>query len=703
MRAYQGMTVPVDITLFSCYYFNLHQIKHKPGKGDIRAAFRDMYQGKIIEYIDEGSFICTLCLQEKGNRLHLLTPLNREVNLSPKRALIISDGCVNVLSPREEILKSLKQVEDRRHHLQNKVKTKELWELVRDEKESFDFKYLAQLCFEEEITDDHISAMVRALFEDKLYFKMKEGLFYPNSESRVDQIIKQMEEETRREAILKEGSAWLKAVIEKKQVPEPSQKEAILSLLIELVLYEKDAPNFKQGKDLLLRSGIPHIEAARDLLIGLGIWEEDENLDLLKMEVPTSFSEAQLEEADKLAGIQIGAAGREDLRHLPTMTIDGPMTRDFDDAVSMEIEGETVRLGIHIAEVAERLPVDGLIYDEALRRGSSLYLPRRQIPMIPPSLSHDALSLKAGCDRPAMSLLCRFDNDGTLLEHRFVLSLVRVGRQLTYDQVNILYQEEDLLGKMVQLSQSLRQKRIGQGALILSLPEVVVNIGADASITLEMISQETPSRTMISEFMILFNWLTARFCRDNGIPILYRSQEKPSEEISPENMDHVFYVFQQRRKLTPLLISTEPKPHSGLGLDVYTNASSPLRRFLDLVIQVQIRNFLLKGVSFYKEEALEKMRMSVEPVLRDLEKLKRNRVRYWIHKYLQQHVGETFSALVLYEMKKKYRILLKDFLLLAELKRENGRSFSGGEPIRVKIIKSDPQNNLLKLEYVRAE
>ena len=661
-----------------------------------------MHQGKIIEYIDQGSFICTICLQDKGNRLHLLTPLNREVNLSPKRALVVSDGSENILGPREELLSTLKRVEDRRHQLQKKVKARELWELVKDEKASFDFKYLAQLCFGEDATDDHISAIVRALFEDKLYFKMKDGFFYPNPENRVEQLIKQIEEEARREVLLREGSNWLKAVVEKRQVQDPPQKEDILALLIELVLYEKDAPNFKQGKDLLSRSGIPHIEAARDLLISLGVWEEDENLDLLKMEIPTSFNEDQIEESEKLAGMHIAVTGREDLRNLPTMTIDGPMTRDFDDAVSMEIDGETIHLGVHIADVAGTLPVDSLLYDEAFRRVSSLYLPRRQIPMIPPNLSHDALSLKAGCDRPAISLLCRLDQDGNLLEHRFVRSLVRVGRQLTYDQVNILYKDEALLEKMVQLSQNLRQKRIDQGALILSLPEVVVKIGEDASITLEMISQETPSRMMISEFMILFNWLTARFCRDNNIPILYRSQEKPSEKISPDDTDHTFYVFRQRRKLTPLHIGTEPKPHSGLGLDVYTNASSPLRRFLDLVVQVQVRNFLLAESPIYKEEALEKMRMSIEPVSRDLEKVKRNRIRYWIHKYLQLHIGEKFSALILYEMRKKYRILLKDFLLMAELKRENGQNFSGGEQIRVRIIKSDPQNNLLKLEYAGA-
>jgi exoribonuclease-2 len=661
-----------------------------------------MNQGRIIEYIDQGSFICTLCLQDKGNRLHLLTPLNREVSLASKRALIISDGYMNTLGPREELLNILKRAEDRRNHLQEQVKTKELWELIRDEKESFNYKYLAQLSFGEEITDDHISALVRALFEDKLYFKMKEGRFYPNSEIRVDQLIKQKEEDAQKEEILREGGAWLSAIVEGKAVQDPPRKEGIIALLIELALFEKDAPNFKQGKDLLFRSGISRIESARDLLLKLGIWEEDENLDLLRRDIRTSFSDNQLKESETLAGMGIVTTGREDLRHLPMMTVDGPMTRDFDDALSMEVEGETIRLGIHIADVAGTLPVDGLLYEEASRRVSSLYLPRRQIPMIPPSLSQDTLSLREGCDRPAITLFCRLDKNGDLLEHRFVPSLVRVQRQMTYDQVNDLYKGEDLLGKMVQLSQSLRQKRIDQGALIMSLPEAVIKLEEDASITLEMISQETPSRMMVSEFMILFNWLTARFCRDNGIPILYRCQEKPSEKLSPDDTDYVFYVFQQRRKLNPLNIGTEPKPHTGLGLDVYTNASSPLRRFLDLVIQVQVRNFLLKGTPVYGEEALEKMRMYVEPLSRDLERVKRNRVRYWIHKYLEQHVGEVFSALILYGMKKKYRILLKDFLFMAELKREYGLNFSGGERIQVKIKRVDPQNDLLKLEYVGA-
>ena len=196
-----------------------------------------MHQGKIIEFIDQGRFICTLCLQDKGTRLHLLTPLNREVNISPKRALLFSKASLDTGMPREELLNRLKETEARRKKFQENVHVKELWELVRDGQEHFDYVDLAQLCFGNEITDDHISALVRALFDDRLYFKLKDGRFLPHSEEMVNQIIKQKEEEARRETRLKEGGAWLRNHVQNKPVQPPSCKNEIIDLLIELALY----------------------------------------------------------------------------------------------------------------------------------------------------------------------------------------------------------------------------------------------------------------------------------------------------------------------------------------------------------------------------------------------------------------------------------------------------------------------------------
>ncbi|MDY7034945.1 MAG: ribonuclease catalytic domain-containing protein, partial [Thermodesulfobacteriota bacterium] len=488
-----------------------------------------MNQGKIIEYIDKGKFVCTFCIQDRGNKLHLLTTSNREINLSPKRAFLISGTLINTLSPREELLKILKRTEELRIGLMKEVHVKEIWELTKDENESFDYRYLAQLCFGEIVTDDHISALVRALFEDRLYFRMKEERFLPNSEAIVDQILRQREEDALREEQLSQGGHWLKGVLRGENISEPSHKKDIIKLLVEVALYGKEAPEYKFGKDLFLRAEISDIEQARKLLIMLNVWEEDENLDLIRLGIRSSFNEKLLIEAEQLSKIQIKSTGGEDLRDLDVITIDGPSTRDFDDALSLEIKEDTFHLGIHIADVVGIIPPYSPLDLEAFQRGASVYLPRRQIPMIPPRLSQDTLSLKQDSDRAAISLMSRFDKDGNLLDYRFIPSLIRVKRQLTYDEVNDLFINKSPFKEMIRLSQIMRQKRIDRGALILSLPEVSFEIKTNSSISLKMIDQDTPSRMIVAEFMIFYNWMAARFCQDNNIPILYRGQEGPSE------------------------------------------------------------------------------------------------------------------------------------------------------------------------------
>jgi exoribonuclease-2 len=661
-----------------------------------------MSQGKIVEYIEQGKLVCTLCIQDKGNKLLLLTQSNRQVNISPKRAVLITGSAVDISRPREVLLETLRHTEEVRNRLKGQVNVQELWELVKDEKESFDHRYLAQLVFGKAANDNHLSALVRALFEDRLHFRMKDGLFLPNTDERVEQIARQREEESQKEERLRDGSLWLKAVWQGRKSEGPSCKESIIATLIQLALHGNEAPDFKYGKEVLSRAGLSDIHSSRSLLFKLGIWEKDENLDLLRLGIETSFTKSQMEESARLATQGISFEGREDLTGLPIMTIDGPLTRDYDDALSLETAGDTLELGIHIADVSGVI-LEGNVLDlAAAERGSSLYLPRRQIPMFPPALSQRSLCLLQGYDRQAISLLARFDKIGTLLDYRFVPSVIRVHQQLIYDDVNEALMTDRLFEEMYRLCQLLRQKRVAKGALSLSLPEVEVNFNADSSLSLELVDQNTPSRMIVSEFMILYNWLAARFCNENKLPILFRTQQEPAERLDAQEKEYIYYVFQQRRKLNPVYIDSAPSPHCGLGLDVYTQATSPIRRYLDLVVQRQISSFLMGKGPIYNEESLGKIRTSVEPVMKDLAMVKRNRIRYWTLKFLGERLRERYRAIVLDELKNKYRIVLKDFLLLAEVKRQDGVILSPGQEILVEVKKSYPWEDLLELEYVSA-
>jgi exoribonuclease II len=658
-----------------------------------------MHQGKIIEYIDRGDFNIALCTQDEVTRLHLLTPANREVNLPLKRALLVSRAALSTQAPRAELLQKLKKTEEVRNRLKEKVNVRELWELVKDEQESFDHQYLAQLCFGENVTEDHVSALVRALFDDKVHFKMKEDRFFPVSGEKIEQVQKQKEEEALREKKLGEGSAWLKNVLDNQEVEPPPCREEILQTLVDLALYEEEGPGAKFGKELLQKAGGYKIEEARQLLVRLGIWGEDENLDILRFQIPTLFSGEALEEAERLRGIEFGAEGRQDLRHLSVFTIDGPLTRDFDDALSIEVEGDKIHLGIHIADVAGVVPAKSRLDDDAFQRGSSVYLPCRQIPMFPPALSQETLSLKEGCDRWAVSLLSRLDMEGNLIDFEFVPSLIRVKKRYTYEEVNEHHIHESAFQAMLQLSHALRQRRVEAGALLLTLPELAVTIGEKGCISIEKIDQDSPSRMVVAECMILHNQLVGRFARDHQVPVLYRSQNGPSERLPAEGLDYVYYVFKQRRKLTPLTISAEPKTHSGLGVDVYTQASSPIRRYFDLLVQRQLRSFLVSGTPCYNSEDLEQKRMALEPILRDVEKMNRNRTRYWLYKYLLQHLGDKLPAVVLDVMRNRSRLLLPDLLLVVEMKKENGQELFEGQKIQVRIRKSDPWEDVLRVEY----
>lgn len=651
-------------------------------------------EGRLIEFIEEGQVILGLCLATKKKKLHVLTVNNKEINISANRVLL-SSTMIDISKPRSELLERLLKAEQEREKLKTKVNVEELWELVKDEDELFDTKDLAQLVFGPDITEVHVSATFRALFENKIYFKLKNGVFVPNTEQQVSQIIERQLEEKRKKELIEQGSKWIRDILEGKSPDSPPFADKIIKVLMDFFLFEKEAKDRDFAQQLLARSGISDPFLIKDLLIKIGVWEEDENVELLKKRIPLSFSNKILDEVRRLRKDSLSIQERVDLRDKDIFTIDGEDTKDFDDALSIEKKEDGFRIGVHISDVSEFIKIGSLIDLEARKRTVSCYLPRRQIPMLPEQLSHDLLSLRKDEDRLAISLFVDMDYEGNIKEYKFVPTVIRVKEQLTYNSVdNDLDRNKDLL-EFYNLALKLKQKRIRKGALDISLPEVRVLF--NDKISIRLIPQDTPAHTIVAEFMILYNWLCAKICFENNIPLLFRTQEKSADILPKEGVNKLYYTLQQIKNLGPMIISTTPAPHNVLGLEIYTQATSPLRRYLDLVVQRQLKAFLFRGKPEYSVKQLEEIRMEVEPVLREIQAISRNRIRYWTLKYLADHTGDVYKAIVLDELKRKYRIVLIDFLLIAEIKKKKGVLI--GSEIEVKIKKVDPWRDIVELEY----
>jgi len=202
---------------------------------------------------------------------------------------------------------------------------------------------------------------------------------------------------------------------------------------------------------------------------------------------------------------------------------------------------------------------------------------------------------------------------------------------------------------------------------------------------------------MVAEFMIFYNWLAARFCNEHKI-LGFTDAGGSGRKTIAGRVSYIYYVFKQRRKLSPPFHPYGAKPHSSLGVDMYTTVTSPIRRYYDLLVQRQIKKLSLPRRPYYAREDLEKKRLVLDPLLKVSNCSRGTASRYWIQKYLAQHVGEKFPALVLDVIRNKYRVLLSDVQLIAEVKRENGQNLHEGQEIMVKIRKSNPWEDYLKVD-----
>jgi len=653
-----------------------------------------MGSGNVVEYIDQQKILCAVVLEVKNQRLRLLTENNREVNLSANR---LSHKCktqIDLSAGRNMMVKSLKEIAGLRKKLINHVDIKGLWEVLNPEQEWIDLATMTEFCFPDNPSCDHESAVIRAFFKNRLYFKFNPDGFFPNSEEQVIRIVSREKEDARKKQIITDGASWIKSVLNDNFPLSKSfteKKTEFIDILKSAYLFEKESKHYDLGKAMLAKAGINDFSRIFQILEKIDVFDKNENIDLYKYNISITFPDQVIKEVSDLAD-QINASPendfsdikRIDLTKLSLMTIDGQATIDFDDALSIEDRGDHYRLGIHIVDVGHFIPKGSVIDCEAFKRGSSIYMPDRKISMLPPYLAENLCSLKAGELRPAISTMIKLTPAADIIDYEIIPSLVKVKHQLSYYDVNLLAEEDKAIIILRDIAAKYRESRLSSGAVHISLPDINVWLDEDDSITVNKVNRESPGRMLVSELMIMGNWLSARFLADHKIPAIFRTQPDPRERLYKGEEGTLFQNYMQRRYLSRFILNTEPKRHSGLGLDYYVTATSPIRKYFDLVTQRQLRSAFGMEKAYTHEE-IDKIIISLKQLMSNVSQIQQRRNRYWILKYLEKRIGQKEEAIVLYKRRDRYNILLPEYMIECDLSVSGSIDLKPKDLIRVTL------------------
>ena len=662
-----------------------------------------MEPGIVVEFIDRQKINCAVVLEADRQKLRLLAENNREIKMSEGRLLHASNRSLDLSGGRDRLVAGLKETVRLREALSEKVDIQELWEVLNAEQNWIPLHTITELCFPDGADGDHESAVIRAFFKNRLYFKFNQEGFYPYSAEQLVQLRAQAAEALRKHRLIEKGGEWLKRILEG-SLPDcdrmelSSDEKEFIKILTSYYLYEKESAYADLGKAITAKAGIGDIENLFQAFVKLGVWNSDENLDLYRYGIHTDFPEAVMTLTASLlkSSFPARSPARRDLGDLRMITIDGQSTLDFDDALSIEDHGDHYFLGVHIADVGHFVETDCAVDREAVMRGSSIYMPDRKIPMLPPELAEGHCSLKAGELRPGISTVIRLSRNADIESYEVFPSLIRVTDQLTYYDVNMIAEENRDISILFQIARKFRQRRLADGAVHISLPEVNVWIDETGELIVNKTNRESPARLLVSEIMIMANWLMAEFLAERKLPAVYRSQPDPRERLFNENGGTLFQNWMQRKFLSRFILSPEPERHSGLGLSAYVTATSPIRKYFDLVTQRQIRS--VYGLNpAYTTTDIEKTIQALEQPMSAVIRIQNRRKRYWLLKYLEKRIGQKEEAIVLARRKGFYLALMTDYMIECALPNTTGLNLKPEDVIQVTIQHVDARKDMLSV------
>ena len=414
-------------------------------------------------------------------------------------------------------------------------------------------------------------------------------------------------------------------------------------------------------------------------------------------DLPTSFSEKVLNQAERVAKDVSTAdmAGRMDLRDWQMVTIDGEDAKDLDDAISITRDGSNYILGVHIADVTNYVQENSALDREAIKRGTSVYLVDRVIPMLPHTLSNGICSLNAGVDRLALSCIMTINEKGVVIDHKIAETVVRIDERMSYTSVKKILEEKDeveterykdlvpMFELMAELSGILREKRRQRGSIDFDFPETKMILDEKGKpIEIKPYDRNVATK-IIEDFMLLANETVAEDYFWQEIPFVYRTHESPDEDKVKKlatfinNFGHSMHISNKEvrpkeiqkllakvegtaeealisrlalRSMKQAKYTAENTGHFGLAAQYYCHFTSPIRRYPDLQIHRIIKENLRGRMNDERRAHYDNILTEVAKKSSERERLAEEAERETIKlkkvEYMAQRIGETFEGVI---------------------------------------------------------
>lgn len=413
-------------------------------------------------------------------------------------------------------------------------------------------------------------------------------------------------------------------------------------------------------------------------------------------ELPMEFPQKVANQAERVPDhvLESDFQGRMDIRDWTVVTIDGEDAKDLDDGISLMREGNVYHLGVHIADVSNYVQGGSALDREALRRGTSVYLVDRVIPMLPKRLSNGICSLNQGVDRLALSCLMDIDINGKMLRHQIAETVICVNRRMTYTAVKgILEGDKELRNEyrelvplfhhMKDLSSILRKNRMNRGSIDFDFPESKVYLDEMGHpVEIKAYEQNVATR-IIEDFMLIANETVAKEYCEREIPFLYRTHENPDSDKMEKVLSFIrnqnIPVHKSHEEITPLEIqeilsniegeTSEPlisrlllrsmkqaryttgcSGHFGLAAKHYCHFTSPIRRYPDLqihrIIKDTIRGRMKDEKKLYYAQILEEVALKTSTLERRAEEVERETIKLKKAEYMEARLFQQFDGII---------------------------------------------------------